>query len=65
MPGVTRELIDRLIDDLSKPGAFAEPAQTATRAAISAEAVSAVSNVPTIAAPFIATAVPLVGRGFQ
>jgi len=58
-------LIDKLIDDLSKPEAFAAPAQTATRAAISAEALSVVSDVATIAAPLAAATVPLVGRRFQ
>jgi histidine decarboxylase len=64
MPGVTRELIDRLIADLSRPGAFAEPAHTATRAAVSAEAVS-VADQPGSTTPPDGTAVPLVGRGFQ
>jgi len=65
MPGVTKELIDRFIDDLRKPEAFDEPSQPAKRAEASAEAVSAVSGVSAFAAPFPATAVPLVGRGFH
>jgi len=65
MPGVARELIDRFIDDLSKPGTFDEPPQPARRAAASAEAVSAISGMPAFAAPFRASAVALVGRGFQ
>ena len=65
MPGVTKELIDRLIEDLSKPDAFAKPAQTAPRAAVSAKAVSVVPDQPTSATPPDAAAVPLVGRGFQ
>jgi histidine decarboxylase len=64
MPGVTKELIDTLIDDLSKPGAFAEPAHTAIRAAVSTEAVS-VADQPASATTADGTAVPLVGRGFQ
>jgi len=65
MPGVTTELIDRLIDDLSKPEAFAESAQTVTRAAVFAKTVSIVGDEPTITGPLAGTAVPLVGRGFQ
>lgn len=65
MPGVSKELIDRLIDDLSERGAFPEPAQTSSRAAVSAEAVSVASDLPTIAARLPGIAVPVVGRGFQ
>jgi histidine decarboxylase len=64
MPGVTQDMIDRFIGDLRKPGAFDEPPHTAKLVAAST-AASAASDVPTIAAPFAATAVPLVGRGFQ
>lgn len=65
MPGVTTELIDRLIDDLSKPEAFAESAQAVTRAAVFAKTVSIIGDEPTFTRPLAGTAVPLVGRGFQ
>jgi hypothetical protein len=64
MPGVTREWIDRLIEDLSKPEAFAEPTHTVTRAAVSADAVS-VADQPARATTADGTAVPLAGRGFH
>lgn len=64
MPGVNKELIDKLIDDLSEDGAFL-PAQTIPRAAVAAVAVSFASDLPTTAAPMLGTAVPVVGRGFQ
>jgi histidine decarboxylase len=62
MPGVTKELIDRLINDLSEPWAFEEPPQPALRAALAAEAIGTESTAPPITA---ATTVPLVGRGFH
>lgn len=65
MPGVTRELIDRFVGDLRKPGAFDEPAPTAKPAAVSAKVLSAVSAGPAVAAPSSAAAVPLAGRGFH
>jgi histidine decarboxylase len=65
MPGVTQELIDRLIDDLRDPFAFEDPPQPHAPAAVSARAVSDVTDVQQFSAPLPATAVPLVGRGFQ
>jgi histidine decarboxylase len=65
MPGVTTALIDRFVKDLRGPGAFDQPAAPAAPAAVSAAAVSVGSDVPTIAAPLPATAVPLAGRGFH
>jgi histidine decarboxylase len=65
MPGVTKELIHRLIDDLRTPRAFDEPAKQARSAAVSARAVSERTDVSEVSAPVPATAVPLVGRGFQ
>jgi len=58
-------LIDRLIDDLRNPLAFEELPEPAPPAVVSARAVSDVTDVPEFLAPFPATAVPLVGRGFQ
>jgi len=62
MPGVIKELIDRLVDDLSQPGAFDEPAQPTFRAALAAEAIGTASTAPLFTA---AKTVPLVGRGFH
>jgi len=65
MPGVTTELIDRLIDDLSTPEAYPESPQKVTRAALFAEAVHAVADNPAPEAPIPGSAVPLIGRGFH
>jgi hypothetical protein len=65
MPGVTKELIHKLIDDLRKPGAFDATAEQAWPAAASARAVSERTDVREVSAPVPATAVPLVGRGFH
>ncbi|MFZ3270821.1 MAG: pyridoxal-dependent decarboxylase [Mycobacterium sp.] len=65
MPGVTTELIDRLIDDLRDPIAFEDPAQPPTHAAVSARAVSDLADAQEVSAPVPATAVPLIGRGFH
>lgn len=64
MPGITRELIDRFIDDLIKPGAFDEPPQPARAAALAPEMIGAASGVRASAAP-VGTEVPIVGRGFH
>jgi histidine decarboxylase len=64
MPGVTKELIDRFVDDLRKPGAFDEPPQPAGAPAVAVETIRTVSTVPAVAAP-PATVVPLIGRGFR
>jgi histidine decarboxylase len=65
MPGVTKELIHRLIDDLRKPRAFDEPAKRARPAAVSARAISDLTDAAEVSASLPATAVPLVGRGFH
>jgi histidine decarboxylase len=63
MPGVTKELIDRLIDDLSAPGAFPEPAEKASRAARSTQKHATAAQVHEASLP--GAAVPLAGRGFE
>jgi histidine decarboxylase len=59
MPGVTMDLIDRLIADLAKAGAFPEPPPITDRAA------AVVTVTPTVATPLAGAAVPLTGRGFE
>jgi histidine decarboxylase len=65
MPGVTTNVIDRFIEDLGEPGAFQEPAPPVKPAATAAAAVSDLTDIHQFSVPFPATAVPLVGRGFQ
>jgi histidine decarboxylase len=59
MPGVTKDLIDRLIADLGENGAFPEPPP------ITARATAAVAERRTAATPLAGAAVPLTGRGFE
>lgn len=65
LPGITRELIDRFVDDLKQPGAFPAPAEQQVQTALSAAADGAPVGVPAQAGGKPASAVPLVGRGFQ
>jgi len=65
MPHITQELIDRFIDDLRMPEAFPEPAQQRGLTALYTEAERALAAAPAFAGLTAASAVPLVGRGFQ
>jgi histidine decarboxylase len=65
MPGVTKELIDRFIDDLRKPGAIPPPPTEQDLAAVRADGERAVSDALALAALQPADAVRLIGRGFQ
>jgi histidine decarboxylase len=64
MPGITKQLIDELVDDLRKPGAFPAPSQLAMASSISPETTQAAVGTPEFAG-LPADVVHLVGGGFQ